>query len=78
LTEEDVIKTVGSKFTSLEYLELSLEVMEAEDAVDELKKHLPGLRGVIEDVFNYGDNRDSRVMKIVKFKSVIFIGLKIY
>jgi hypothetical protein len=67
LTEENIIKTIGSKFTSLEYLELSLEVLEAEDAVAELKKHLSGLRGVIEEVFNYGDNRDGSVMKIVKF-----------
>ncbi len=47
---------------SLEYLELSLKALKAEDAVDELKKHLPGLRGVIEEVLSF-----RRVTKIVKF-----------
>jgi hypothetical protein len=62
LTEEGAVKLIGQKMASLEYLELSLKALKAEDAVDELKKHLPGLRGVIEEVLSF-----RRVTKIVKF-----------
>jgi hypothetical protein len=42
---------IGEKFTSLERFELNLETMKAEDA--ELKKSLPGLRGVIKEVSSH-------------------------
>jgi hypothetical protein len=48
--EQDAIRFIGENFASLEYLGLSLENMKAEDAVAELKKYLPGLRGVIKEV----------------------------
>jgi hypothetical protein len=65
--EQKAIKMIGEKFTSLEYLELSLRAMKAKDAVAELKKHLPGLRGVIKEVIvgYYSDIK--RVIKTVKF-----------
>jgi hypothetical protein len=52
----EVIKTIGAKLSSLEYLELSLLHLKAEEVVAELKRYLPGLRGVIKEV-----------RKIVKF-----------
>jgi hypothetical protein len=58
--ELDAIKMIGEKFTSLEYLELSLKDMKAEVAAAELKKYLPGLRGAIKE-------GPTHVRKIVKF-----------
>jgi hypothetical protein len=57
---------IGEKFAGVEYLELSLRAMNAEVAVAELKKHLPGLRGVMREVqvlgcFGYN------ITKIIKF-----------
>jgi hypothetical protein len=52
-TEEDFIKMIGEKFIGLERLELNLETTKAEDAVAELKKSLPGLRGVIKEVSSH-------------------------
>jgi hypothetical protein len=54
---------IGEKLTSLEYLELSFKVMKAEVAMAELKKYLPGLRGVIKEV---QDDSIGSVKKIVK------------
>ncbi len=46
-------------------MELSLKNMKAEDAIVELKKHLPGLRGLIKEVQEGGS--ENRVKNIVKF-----------
>jgi hypothetical protein len=62
--EGDVIKTIGKKLAALEYLGLSLKTMEAEDAVAELKRYLPSLKGVIKEV---QDGSRDRVKKTVKF-----------
>jgi hypothetical protein len=57
LTDKDIIKLIGEKFTGLEYLELAFKTMKAEDAVAELNKYLPGLRGVIKEVQGFfGDD----------------------
>jgi hypothetical protein len=56
---------IGEKFAKLEYLELSLRTMKAEDAIAELKKYLPRLRGLIKEVQEGGS--ENRVKKIVKF-----------
>jgi hypothetical protein len=39
-----------TKFSDLEYLELSLRTMKSEVAIAELKRYLPGLRGLIKEV----------------------------
>jgi hypothetical protein len=68
LSDHDVIKTIGEKFTDLEYLELSLKTMKAEDAIAELKRYLPGLRGVIKEVQDRPDvHSGMHVPEIVKF-----------
>jgi hypothetical protein len=55
---------IGQKIASLKYLELSLRTMKAGDAVAELKRYLPGLRGAITEVV---ENQDDSVVKIVNF-----------
>jgi hypothetical protein len=57
LTEQDVIKLIGEKLTGLEYLGIGLKFTKAEDAVAELKKYFPSLRGVIKEVQGcFGDH----------------------
>jgi hypothetical protein len=56
---------IGEKFAKLEYLELGLKNLKAEDAIVELMKYLPGLRGLIKEVQK--DGSENRVKKIVKF-----------
>jgi hypothetical protein len=64
LSEQDVIRLIGEKFAALEYLEWSLKAMKVEDAVAELKRCLPGLKGVIKNRSLYSR---SHVTKIVSF-----------
>ncbi len=61
--EQNVIKIIGENFAKLEYLDLSLRTIKAEDAVAELKKNLPCLKGVIKEVFS----EENWVVKTVKF-----------
>ncbi len=55
----------GAEVT-LEYLELSFKAMKAKDAVAELKKLLPGLRGVMREVQVLGCFKYN-ITKIIKF-----------